>query len=316
MTRSTPSRAPTLPVLGLALAAFCTASLLPSASRAQERRIALLPIGGPGLTAEIAQRHLGAIVQALQARDGVRVLQVTDPRRVTPFAECERDDCRGAWVDQHSPTALGVVVARIERPEAATAAGEDSMEGDATGPTQPAASERPVHVHLESYDATGAALPPPADAVIPPPQLSAPGPLIRAAVNALTLPAPPPRARVLLAANAPGAAVLVDDHPVGEVPLRPLLLPPGQHRLRVTASGFAPFDTRIELTEGERLRLDVDLEPLQRDAARFGEAPGRRRIHWAVWVGTGAAALLLGTVLAVTLSGRNSPSFPVPPIQP
>ena len=70
-------------------------------------------------------------------------------------------------------------------------------------------------------------------------------------------PAPPPPAEpALLSVNSvPWGSVYVDGQPVGNTPQIDLQVPSGSHLLRVERDGFRPYERKIELASGQRLRI-------------------------------------------------------------
>ena len=69
-------------------------------------------------------------------------------------------------------------------------------------------------------------------------------------------PAPPPAEPALLSVNSvPWGSVYVDGQPVGNTPQIDLQVASGSHLLRVERDGFRPYERRIELASGQRLRI-------------------------------------------------------------
>ncbi len=85
-------------------------------------------------------------------------------------------------------------------------------------------------------------------------------------VTALLEPAKPSTAGLVLEAIPRGASVTVDDRlvdkssPGGNLNIQDI--PPGRHRVRVTAEGYAPFEQTIEISAGSILTLRPSLLPL------------------------------------------------------
>ncbi len=88
-----------------------------------------------------------------------------------------------------------------------------------------------------------------------------------------------PRLRV--EADVPGALVFLDRKPVGKTPLELRDVPPGSHRLNVTAEGFEMYSETIDLESGRRevsvrfkeVRLDEALDVVHKHA--IGSCRGR-----------------------------------------
>lgn len=67
---------------------------------------------------------------------------------------------------------------------------------------------------------------------------------------------------VRVSVDPAGAAVAVDDLPVGQAPLvGDVLIDPGDHRLRVTKPGFVEFSAMLAAPGGSQKLLDVKLQP-------------------------------------------------------
>lgn len=67
--------------------------------------------------------------------------------------------------------------------------------------------------------------------------------------------------QVAISVTEAGAAIAVDDKPVGTSPLAsPLRLSAGPHRIRVTKDGFAPFDTAPSVLAGTTTNVSAKLE--------------------------------------------------------
>lgn len=68
-------------------------------------------------------------------------------------------------------------------------------------------------------------------------------------------------------ANVEGAKVEVDGDVVGRTPVERVEVGPGEHRVRVTREGYAPWSTIVELDEGARVQIRA---PLQEDGGGDG----------------------------------------------
>ena len=104
-----------------------------------------------------------------------------------------------------------------------------------------------------------------------------------------------------------GAMVLVDGEPLGRAPLD-TEVEPGRRRLRVQASGYESHEESLMVEAGERHPIDIALvpvsSPLGLDADAWYGNP------W-LWVGVGAATLLIGGLAAAATSGEET--IPDPP---
>ena len=89
----------------------------------------------------------------------------------------------------------------------------------------------------------------------------------------------PARGRLELRVSEAGARVLVDGKLYGVTPLAPIELVEGDHVVVVVQDGFARFEKRVSIAEGETLSLDVRLEPKAHEGkvrvTVKGEAPMR-----------------------------------------
>lgn len=113
-----------------------------------------------------------------------------------------------------------------------------------------------------------------------------------------------PRGRFEVSAGVEGARVFLDDRPLGALP-RVVEATVGAHVLRVDAPGHASFAQLVEVLEGERAPIAVELAPTSEHAAALralaAAREGRARAVadalgalggsvsvWLVWAGAGA----------------------------
>lgn len=79
-------------------------------------------------------------------------------------------------------------------------------------------------------------------------------------------PLPPPTVSLRLNGNVRDATVTINDRYVGKlffVTARGVALPPGRHRISVEKAGFFPWDSVVEVHEGDPpVQLDVALTPI------------------------------------------------------
>jgi hypothetical protein len=69
-------------------------------------------------------------------------------------------------------------------------------------------------------------------------------------------------ASVDLSVNVAGAAITVDDRPLGNTPLSaPVELNPGPHRITASKAGFASVTREVDAAPGERVTLPLSLSP-------------------------------------------------------
>jgi hypothetical protein len=82
----------------------------------------------------------------------------------------------------------------------------------------------------------------------------------------------PSLGHVRVSVDPPGAVVAVDDVPAGQAPLAgDVLIDPGDHRFRVTKTGYVEFTTVLSAAGGSQKLLDVKLQPAVQE--------GHVRIH-------------------------------------
>ncbi|WP_438031097.1 PEGA domain-containing protein [Sorangium sp. So ce233] len=90
-----------------------------------------------------------------------------------------------------------------------------------------------------------------------------------------------------IAGAEPGATVLIDGVPRGELPLgAPLRVPRGPHTVRVVKAGYQPFEQRLDVDGGETVQVTARLIRLQETgtlevAEPPSEGPDARRIRLA-----------------------------------
>lgn len=88
-----------------------------------------------------------------------------------------------------------------------------------------------------------------------------------------------------VAGAEPGATVLLDGVPRGELPLgAPLRVPRGPHTVRVVKAGYQPFEQRLDVDGGETVQVTARLTRLQETGTRAvaeppRQGPGARRIR-------------------------------------
>ena len=106
------------------------------------------------------------------------------------------------------------------------------------------------------------------------------------------------RGELRVAADIPGAEVLVDGKKVGTAPYS-APMPPGVYLVRVRdPRGGASHQQRVTITAGTPLQVNAKLAPGREPAP----TPGRKRI-W-TWVAAGTAAVALGGAIGLSVSAR------------
>jgi hypothetical protein len=101
-------------------------------------------------------------------------------------------------------------------------------------------------------------------------------------------------------ADVAGAAVYVDGHGVGTVPLAPLPVPVGTHALRVTHPMYRDFVRFVEVRFGERSDLDVRLADLGVVSSDL-RVEASRPFYQKPWVLVGAGVALAAVVAVVVV---------------
>lgn len=85
-----------------------------------------------------------------------------------------------------------------------------------------------------------------------------------------------------LTCDQEGAAVFVDDEPVGTTPLAPIAIDVGDHTVVVRKAGFADLSTRVSAPSGAPKTLSVGLDPLVKrgtlSVTVTGLPPGARAV--------------------------------------
>ena len=112
-------------------------------------------------------------------------------------------------------------------------------------------------------------------------------------------------AGVLLVRGEPfGAIVSVDGMPIGTVPMS-VALAPGQHVVRVTANGYAPYEQPVQITAHDRTPIEVRL-PRALDNLAPAPAAQQLRVGYLLGGGGGADARGSGALYMGELGFRAS----------
>ncbi len=121
-------------------------------------------------------------------------------------------------------------------------------------------------------------------------------------------PTPPPpvvekpeTGTLILSANTPNARLSLDGVLVGPVEGDPLPVPPGRHRLVISAPGFEPSVLTVDVDAGQTRMLATVLTPLP---DRGPDASTLRNWGWAS-VGIGAATLVSGVTLTLVADDKE-----------
>lgn len=290
-------------------------ALCAGAASAQAPHVAVVPVPGANVDAEVGQPILQAVTGALSTASPSTRFQIAgDQAMVAALAECADLACRapllantGGYavilVHMARPTPNGVLELRLE---------PSSVAG------QPLAE--PAAIQLPAATLTSPAS---AQAVL--------GAIVAPVTSAL--PAPPPAApataRVLIAVNADRAEVVVDGESVGQTPIAPVELTVGTHTLAIRGAGWETYSRSIEVP-AEGLRVDAFLDPTADQAAQlaerdsqesegYGGGEGEWYQQWWIWAAVGGGAVVLTvliTAIALAAGGGDAEQegFPVPTI--
>jgi serine/threonine-protein kinase len=147
------------------------------------------------------------------------------------------------------------------------------------------AAEPPIVVNV--------APPAPAPIVTPmPAPIPTPAPTVTPAV---TPPPMPPALDIL--SRPPGAHVKIDGHPLAaETPIHDANVPTGLHHVTVERRGYLARELAVQLGDGERRTLDVELRPLPRHSRPVSHRPiGWLTIRTVPWAKVFEGGRLLGT---------------------
>ncbi len=294
-----------------ALALLLTAGVV----EAQAPHVAVVPVPGANVTAEVGQPILQAVTGALStAAPSTRFQIAGDEALVAALAECADAPCRGQLVG--GTGGYAVILVHMARPT----------------------PNGVVELRLEPVSVTGEPLAEASAIQLPAATLSSPAAaqaVLGAIVTPVTsaLPAAPPvapaTARVLVAVNAEGAEVVIDGESVGQAPIAPVELTIGTHTLAIRGTGWETYSRSIEVP-AEGLRVDAFLDPTADQAAQlasedaresegFGGGEGEWYQQWWIWAAVGGGAVVLTVLItAIALAaGGSDPEqegFPVPPI--
>jgi len=272
--------------------------------------VVLLPVRG--VQPPVASRIRDAVVTMLGQCTPGAAIEALDDVRTQAMGSCSDEACVGALF-----TDAGVVAGVLMRLERQTPRGPIAMRFAIAQAGSGAAGSEAIEATIDAGHEGE-----PEHAV---------GPLchaLAAHLRALTA-----RSTLLLAVNADGAAVRMDEVSVGETPLAPIDVRPGRHVVLIERSGFRAWRGDIEVREGEHARLNADLirdgsvpdlvdEQEARPLAAGAQADGSDDPWYTRWyVLAGAGAVLVTTLVIVIVvassGGDEAPTMgiPVPPIQ-
>lgn len=129
-----------------------------------------------------------------------------------------------------------------------------------------------------------------------------------AAERKITLLAPRvPHLKIVLTEALPGTRVLVDNAVLAPDQLADVLVDPGVRTLIVTAPGRLPYETRIDIKEGDTRTATV---PRLEGARTVIVRSSNRRSYGKIAVGVGAGVVAGGIVLGAWGRGRYWEQFP------
>src|SRR5262249_16597318 len=82
--------------------------------------------------------------------------------------------------------------------------------------------------------------------------------------------------RIDLVGAESGASVVIDGRQRGSIPIEPVRVSVGSHLLRVSKEGFVPFETQVQVTGGQAVRVEAKLGALTRGGRlRVTESSGK-----------------------------------------
>ena len=128
------------------------------------------------------------------------------------------------------------------------------------------------------------------------------------------------KVQATLPVQAQAATLAVDSERPGDqdasaaLPLTaPLWLPPGAHRVRVTASGARDYEVKVELQPGELRQLTAELLPLTAVSSLVPSSPELRHAtdstpaykKWWFWPVVGGSAAVLTLSLGLVVAGAT-----------
>jgi tetratricopeptide (TPR) repeat protein len=130
-------------------------------------------------------------------------------------------------------------------------------------------------------------------------------------------------AHVVIVSSVEGAAVWLDGQSVGTTPLAGALeINPGKHKLEVAREGWKRFSEQLEPAPSERLRLEVNLQPLENQRLvlieRREKPADKTPVYkkWWLWTTIGlivAGGAVAGGVLGARAAGSSGEiESPVP----
>lgn len=116
-------------------------------------------------------------------------------------------------------------------------------------------------------------------------------------------------ALLVRAAGGTDVTLRIDARPI-EVAAWPtrVAVDPGAHVVEATREGHHPLRVEREVGEGEEVEVALEFEPLPAVESVVAPPPPKR--GWIAGVAVGAAAVVVGVVLAVVLSGGAEPLQP------
>ncbi|MFH2007556.1 MAG: PEGA domain-containing protein [bacterium] len=109
--------------------------------------------------------------------------------------------------------------------------------------------------------------------------------------------------KLVITSRVRGATARLDGRPAGSLPVV-LDLPPGEHRVRVSASGYSSRELKVQVRPGETVRHDVGLIPLGADRAPATSVARK----WWFWTILSVAVVAAGVTTGVLLwdKGRGT----------
>jgi hypothetical protein len=105
--------------------------------------------------------------------------------------------------------------------------------------------------------------------------------------------------RVLLTKPVPGAHLRIDDGAEQPLTEHDLMLDPGNHQLRVYASGYASESRSVDLPDAGQLQIELNLSPLGQDTSNATSVPTHTLVWKTASVGTAMGVTVLGLATGI-----------------
>ncbi|MBW2461704.1 MAG: PEGA domain-containing protein [Deltaproteobacteria bacterium] len=296
---------------------------VPEAASAAAPPVLVIPVWNDRVPAPAASAIRDAVAEQLRPLVRRREVQVLGEEEALAAARaCADAPCLGAIIA--GAGAISGVMIQMERRR----------------------SRDPVKVTLGVLDpVSGASRGETVEGEVPRDQIATPTEALAPLTSQLAalMPEPPRSTTLLVAVNVDGAVVSVDEQEVGESPLAPGAINPGEHTVTVGRTGYLVQSQRVDIARGQHVRLNFDLAPTAEQAAAealaggalgadsaaaggangsdtgTGDDDGGILTKWWLWAGVGGVvvlAVLIGVIAASSGGNGQLEAVSVPPIMP